>query len=99
MDTMWQLPTDLLGALPIEIFLTILEEFVPKSHDRRELISVVNLSSVCRNWRRIIINTPTFWIYVTINPSFNERHYSRARYPARLELQLQRTGTALLHIG
>jgi hypothetical protein len=95
---MGKITTDLLGALPIEIFLITLEEFVPTSHDRRELISVVNLSSVCRNWRRIITNTPRFWIYVTINPSFNERHYSRARYPARLELQLHRTGTALLHI-
>ena len=99
MDTFGHISTDPLGALPIEIFLTILEDFVPKSHDRRELISVVNLSSVCRNWRRIITNTPTFWLYVTLNASFNERHYSPARYPARLERQLERTGTAQLHIS
>jgi len=99
MDSSEAVSTDPLYVLPTELSLKILEEFIPRSHNRRELALVVNLSSVCRNWRRIITNTAGFWTHVSLNPSGIEKKYRQERYPACLERQLQRTGTALLDIS
>jgi len=88
-----------MNHLPTELLLTILELFTPQSHNRRELIAVVNLSAVCKKWRNIVINTPSFWTYMTLSPSYNERNRQLIWYTQRLELHLQRTGDALLHVN
>lgn len=87
--------------LPTEILLIIFEENSPKSHSRAEYRAILALASVCQTWRRVIINTPSFWTYVNLNPTHYERNFDVGDtiYSSRLSIQLQRTRTAPLHIS
>jgi hypothetical protein len=86
-------------TLPVEIVVMILEPFIPLCQSRRELVSVINLSGVCRYWRRIIISTPIFWTKISLEASYRGRKLGYEHYLACLELQLQRTGTKLLDVS
>jgi hypothetical protein len=54
-----------------------------------------SIASVCRLWRQIIINTPSFWTKLRIFPT---QRTTTAESIARLDAQFRRSGTLPLSI-
>lgn len=50
------------GKLPIEIAFTIFSNVVEADHAQ-----VVVLGQVCRDWRRVVIETPSLWTHLTLS--------------------------------
>jgi hypothetical protein len=84
----------LLWSLPDKLLLLIFQALVDDMYctDDELRLDCFTLSSVCRGWRSLILNTPQFWtrLHMLIRP--------RALSSARLETNVKRSANALVDV-
>lgn len=75
-------PTSLRGVciLPDDVLLTIFSEFREPIDVRsgENWLCATTISHVCREWRGLIINTPTFWTKIRLIPSPSRMQRAKA---------------------
>lgn len=79
------------GRLPVEIAHTIFSLVVSEDHAQ-----VVVLGQVCRDWRRVVVNTPSLWTFLTlstVNPTVKAALW-RTRSKGKLTALCIRSGDA-----
>ncbi|GJE85796.1 tetratricopeptide repeat protein [Phanerochaete sordida] len=79
------------GRLPVEIAHTIFSIVVEEDHSQ-----VVILGQVCQDWRRVVVNTPNLWTFLTlsaVNPTVKAALW-KTRSKGKLKALCIRSGDA-----